>query len=261
MHIEDYFDSHAHLSGDASYEQVEALLERAWEAGVRGVANICTDSETLRRGLELSKKYPWVYQTASTTPHDVAKEGAENFDFIATTARAGGLVAVGETGLDYFYAHSPQEIQQEFFRRYIDLSLETDLPLIIHCRDAFKDLYKILDEKYSKIRKERAGILHCFTGTLEEAKAGIERGWLVSFSGIVTFKKSVELKEVARELPLEKIVIETDTPYLAPQSHRGQPNEPAFMVETACCLAEIKGIDEAELVRATSRNARTLFGV
>lgn len=256
-----YIDSHAHLTSPEVYERADQILTEAWKVGIRNIVNICTDVETLDKGFELTQRYPWVSLTAATTPHDVARDGEAHFEHIAQAARNGRLVAVGETGLDYYYAHSPKEIQQQFFRRYINLALETNLPLVIHCRDAFEDLYKILDEKYTPLRKERVGVLHCFTGTLEEALEGIRRGWMVSFSGIVTFKKSVELKEVAKALPLKHLLIETDTPFLAPQSRRGQPNQPAFIVETARCLAELRGVSEEEIVEATARNARSLFAI
>lgn len=256
-----YTDSHAHLTNESVYGDIDALLSRAQKAGVDTVINICTDIDTLEKGLELAKRYPWIYNTASTTPHDVEKEGEEVFPIVAKAAREGNLVAIGETGLDYYYTHSPREIQKEFLKRYLHLALECNLPVVIHCRDAFEDFFSILDAEYTPNGKHAPGALHCFTGTFEEAKEVIKRGWYLSLSGIVTFKRSEELREVAKMVPLDQLLIETDTPYLAPQKHRGKPNEPAYVVETAKLIADIKGILPKELGEATSANAAKLFNL
>jgi TatD DNase family protein len=248
-------DSHAHLTSDEVYPEIDSVLARAQEAGVSALINICTDAVTLERGLLLRKRVPWVYNVASTTPHDVATEGEKLFDLMAGHARSGDLVAVGETGLDSHYTHSPKELQQEFLRRYLRLALECRLPVVIHCREAFSDLFRILDEEYAGA----PGVLHCFTGTLEEAKRVLERGWAISLSGIVTFKKSTALREIIPHIPLQQLLIETDTPYLAPQSKRGQQNEPAFLPEIAALVAFVKGVSVEEVVQATSQNARNLF--
>jgi len=253
----EYLDSHAHLTSPAVYPEVEALLKEAQEAGVTKIVNICTDAETLERGMKLEQRFPWVKNAAATTPHDVDKEGEALFPMMAEHARSGKLVAVGETGLDYHYNHSKPETQKHFLRRYLQLALECRLPVVIHCREAFNDFFRILDEEYP----EGPGVLHCFTGTVEEAKKLVERGWMVSFSGIVTFKKSEELREAARIVPIEQLLIETDTPYLAPQSRRGKPNRPAYIVETAGCLAELKGIQPEQLTGATKANAEKLFRI
>lgn len=256
-----YFDSHAHLTSDAVYEHVHDLIQRAQAAGVHSIVNICTDPKTLQRGLELAKQYPWIYQAAATTPHDVEKEGAEVFDLMAHHARAGDLKAVGEIGLDYYYQHSNRQIQQEFLRRYLHLALECKLPVVIHCREAFADFFTILDAEYVVKGRHAPGVLHCFTGTAAEAEEVLKRGWMLSLSGIVTFKKSQTLQEVAKMVPLEQLLIETDTPYLAPQAHRGKTNEPAFLIETAGFIAHLKGISIEQLAQATTENARQLFNV
>lgn len=254
-----YFDSHAHLTSEAVYGNLEELLARAQTAGVKQVVNVCTDLLTLERGLELAKIHPWIYQAGATTPHDVEKEGKAVFEVFAKSARNGQFHAVGETGLDYFYEHSNREIQKEFLRRYLHLALECSLPVIIHCRNAFSDFFEILDAEYTMNGKVGPGVLHCFTGTMAEAEEVIKRGWMLSLSGIVTFKKSVELHQVAKVVPLENLLIETDTPYLAPQKYRGKVNEPSFVVETASFLAGLKNISVEELAQATSDNARKLF--
>ncbi len=252
-------DSHAHLTSDAVFGDIDAVLTRAHAAGVTTIINICTNGKELERGLELSQRYPWVHHAAATTPHDVDKEGEAEFPFIASQARAGHLVAIGETGLDYYYKHSSPDKQKEFLRRYLHLALECRLPIVIHCREAFADFFEILDKEYIINGHHGPGVLHCFTGTLAEAKQVIERGWYLSLSGIVTFKKSTDLQEVAKIVPLNQLLIETDTPYLAPQSHRGKPNEPAFVLETAACIAALRGVPTHEILHATTENARQLF--
>ena len=163
---------------------------------------------------------------------------------------------VGETGLDYHYAHSPKEVQQRFLKKYLLLAAETGLPVIFHCREAFTDLFALVDAEYPK---KAPAILHCFTGTLEEAEKVLERGWYLSLSGIVTFKKSEALREVAKRVPLSQLLIETDAPYLAPHSRRGKPNEPSFLVETAACIAQAKGVPVEEIALASASNAKKLF--
>lgn len=249
-------DSHAHLTSDALYPHVDDLLQRARGAGIESIVNICTDPITLERGLELQMRYPWVYNAAATTPHDVEKEGESAFEVMAKAARTKRLVAVGETGLDYYYEHSPKELQKEFTRRYLALAAECHLPVVIHCRDAFADFFQLLDAAEAV-----PGVLHCFTGTVDEAQEVIKRGWYVSFSGIVTFKKSELLRDAARIVPLENLLIETDAPYLAPQKHRGKQNEPAFIQETAKLLAEIKQVSVEQLITTTQNNAKKLFKI
>jgi TatD DNase family protein len=256
MKIE-YIDSHAHLSSSDLVDQVDGMIQRALEAGVSKIINICTDPETLEKGLLLRSKYPFIYNTASTTPHDVEAEGESVFPLIEKHAKQGDLVAIGETGLDYHYKHSSPEIQKHFFRRYLQLALECHLPVVIHCRDAFADFFKIIDSDY----KNAPGVLHCFTGTLDEAEEVIKRGWYLSLSGIVTFKKSEELREVAKKVPLEQLLIETDTPYLAPQSKRGKTNEPSYVPEIAQCIATVKNIPVEEVARVTKSNAERLFRI
>ena len=252
-----FIDSHAHLTCDKLYPEVDELLARAQEGGAEAIINICTDESSLERGLELAKRYPWVYNVGSTTPHDVATLGEKEWGLFEAAARSGSLVAIGETGLDYYYDHAPRALQQEFLKRYFELALELNLPVVIHCRDAFDDLFKIADMGYDSERL----LLHCFTGTPEEARQALDRGWTISFSGIVTFKRSSELREAAALVPPERMLVETDSPYLAPQSKRGKVCEPAFALETLECLAGIKGMSGAELGRITGDNARRFFGL
>lgn len=256
-----YIDSHAHLTSESVFDQVSQILERASQAGIASIINICTDDVTLERGIALAKIYPWVFNVASTTPHDVEKEGEKLFPLMEKHARAGDLVAVGETGLDYYYQHSDRDLQKHFLRRYLHLALDTQLPVVIHCREAFADFFQILDSEYVVNGRHAPGVLHCFTGTISEAEEVLKRGWYLSLSGIVTFKKSEALQEVAKMVPLDQLLIETDTPYLAPQSKRGKMNEPAYVIETAAFIASLKGIDVEALAAATCANAQKLFNL
>jgi len=255
------FDSHAHLTSDQIFSDVEDVLNRARDAGVDKIVNICTCDVTLKRGLDLRKKYDWIYNVASTTPHDVVKDGERLFPLMAKHARNGSLAAVGETGLDYYYHDESKELQQHFLRKYFTLALETRLPVVIHCRDAFDDFFQILDESYMVEGFHAPGVLHCFTGTLQDAQEVISRGWYLSLSGIVTFKRSEELREVAKIVPLNQLLIETDTPYLAPQAYRGKRNEPAYLIETAQLIADVQGIPLEHLIDVTYQNACRFFNI
>ena len=247
-------DTHAHLTSQEVLPHLEGILQRAQAVGICRILNICTDPKSLEEGLALEKRVPWIRNAGATTPHDVEKEGEGCFGAFAKAAYEGKLVAIGETGLDYYYEHSNRSLQQEFLKRYLHLATECKLPVIFHCRDAFDDLFAIVDQSKFPNR----AILHCFTGTKEDARKAVERGWMISFSGILTFRKSEALREVAQQVPLEHLLIETDTPYLAPQSQRGKMNEPSFIVETAKHLAALKGISLEQLAEITKENAEIL---
>jgi TatD DNase family protein len=251
-----YVDSHAHLGDDRLYPISKELLERAASSNVEGVVNICTDVKTLERGMELAKTLkPKIVLSAATTPHDVEHEGESFFKEVEQAALEQKLHAIGETGLDYYYEHSPKELQKKYLLQYFYLALRAKLPLIFHCREAFDDLFSMADQEYKNSR----AVLHCFTGTLAEAKKVLERGWKISFSGIITFKKSESLREIVRYVPLDSMFIETDAPYLAPQSKRGEVNEPSFVLETAKMIADIKKLPVEEIAKATTENAKAFF--
>ncbi|MBM3201375.1 MAG: TatD family deoxyribonuclease [Chlamydiae bacterium] len=216
------------MTDDSLWPNVDDYLEIAQKAGVRAIININTDVTTLQRGIELNKKYPFFYNAAATTPHDTEKWGEKDFFIFEKAARNKDLIA-----------------------------LELSLPVIIHCRDAFHDLFKIADEEYI----DHPLVLHCFTGTKEEIQECAKRGWFVSFSGIVTFKKSIELRETLHFLPLDRLLIETDAPYLAPQSHRGKLNHPAYIVETAEVIAKELSLSLEEVGMIASKNACCCFGL
>jgi TatD DNase family protein len=249
-------DSHAHLTAPEVLARLPAILKRAEDAQIGQIINICTDVQSLEAGIALHERYPWIYNAGATPPHDVDREGEAAFAAFARAARSHQLVAIGETGLEYFHKHSKKETQQKFLIRYLHLAVECHLPVIFHCRDAFEDLFAIADREYPQ---NAPAVVHCFTGNREDARRIVDRGWLIAFSGILTFKNSQPLREVAREIPLECLLIETDAPYLAPQSKRGQPNEPSYLVETAECLAAIKKMPVNDLAQIITENARRFF--
>lgn len=253
-----FFDSHAHLSVENVYEDIENILQRAFSANVLGITNICVDAKSLRNGLALAEKYPQIYNAGATTPHDVESLGEKEFSLFEEAAEKKKLVAIGETGLDYYYKHSPEKLQQRFLVKYLHLATRHNLPVIFHCRDAFDDLFSITDAEYPK---EQKAILHCFTGSSKEAEKVVERGWYLSLSGIVTFPKSTELREIAKFVPMEHILLETDTPYLAPKSKRGKQNEPSYIRETAEVVAKEKNISIEDLAYITWQNACRCFNI
>lgn len=250
-------DAHAHLTHTEDPE-LEARLQRAQEANVRAIINVCTDAQDLERGLLLSRRVssPRIYTVASITPHDAAKEMPDFVSLIEQAIEEKSLVAIGETGLDYHYYQETKEKQKERLRFFIRLAQKVHVPIVIHCRDAFDDLFQIFDEE-----PKAQVMIHCFTGTLVEAEKALSRGWYLSFSGIVTYPKSKELQEVASKVPLDKILLETDSPYLAPQKYRGRPNEPAHIVETARLIASLRNIPVEELCTACYRNTCQLFAL
>jgi TatD DNase family protein len=250
-----FIDTHAHLTSEQILPIVNEVLARAKENGIEKIVNICTDENSLKEGLLLHENVPWVFNAAATTPHDVALEGASFFPIVERKANEGKLIAIGETGLDYFYEHSNRQEQQKYLSLYFSLARQTKLPLIFHCRDAFADLFAMADQEYHGY----PAIVHCFTGNFDEAKGALDRGWYLSISGIVTFKKSQALKEIANYIPLDRLLVETDAPYLAPQNHRGKPNEPSYLPQTAQAIADAKGIALEKIALATAENAQRFF--
>lgn len=229
-----YIDSHAHLTGEGySDEAIHAMIKKAHESGVERIVNICTDKASFERALALALPD----NVAAIPPHDVhlSQDLLEEY-FLLIEKQGESLLAIGETGLDQVNAEGLLEVQIGWFKRHIQLAEKYQKPLVIHCRNAFKELFSVLDD----VRYQGPLLLHCFTGTEEEASELVRRGYLLSFSGILTFKKSEELRAIARRVPLKNIVIETDAPWLAPQSKRGQINEPANVIEVADTLRALK---------------------
>lgn len=256
-------DSHAHLTSPELWPEIEAVLARALAAGVSSIMNITTSMEELQLGLGLSDRFDWIYQVGGVHPHDAGPASEEHYTAVEKYAALGKLQAIGETGLDYHYKNASPQNQQEFLKRHLQLALRHRLPVVIHCREAFADFFDILDREY-KMGEDgdyAPGVLHCFTGTMDEAKEVIKRGFYLSFSGIVTYKKSDQLREVAKMIPLERLLIETDAPFLAPQSKRGKRNEPAYVREVAEVIAAVKNVTLAQLAEITTANAKRLFSL
>ncbi len=253
-------DSHAHLDMDRFDADRDAVIERARAQGVHTIVSLAMidEADSYRKALELVEERG-LYTAVGCHPHDAKifdDKGGE--DLVRELAGRPGVIAVGEIGLDYHYNLSTPEEQQDVFRRQIRLARDLELPVVVHHRDAEEDLLRILDEE--RVADVR-GVLHSFTASLETAEAAIAQGFLISFSGIVTFKNAAALQDVARRLPLDKLLVETDCPYLAPVPHRGKRNEPVFVRETAAFLAKLRGTSEDEVERATDDNFREFFGI
>jgi TatD DNase family protein len=254
-------DSHAHLDHQDFASDLEAVLARARAAGVARIVTVGTDLESSRRCLALCETWPgYLHATAGVHPHDAAAASEEDLEALEALAREQvEIVAVGEVGLDYHYDLSPRPVQQERFARQVALAREIGKPLVIHVREAHDDAVAILRESWGA--PPIHGVLHCFTGDLEQARVCVELGLHVSFSGIVSFPKAREIQQAAAWVPADRLLCETDAPYLAPVPHRGKRNEPAFVARTAEVLAGLRGETVEALVRSTGANACALFGL
>lgn len=249
-----WIDVHTHLNMlEVSPEQALADCKAA---GVDGVITIGTEPKDHPIVLELAKKfYPQVYCTLGVHPHEAELFTPEVDQFIVANADRPEVVAIGEIGLDYYYDNAPREVQKVAFRRQLEISIQKNLPVEIHTRDAEQDTADILAEYGGKVR----GILHCFTGTQWLADQALKLGLDISISGVATFKKADELREVVRHVPLDRLHVETDAPFLAPMPHRGKKNVPAYVIHTAEVVAQIKGVTMDELKAATRQNAQRTF--
>ncbi|MDP2205266.1 MAG: TatD family hydrolase [Alphaproteobacteria bacterium] len=253
-------DSHCHLDyPDFAEEGVAEIVGRARSAGVQQMLTICTQIAHFDRIRAVADAFPYIHCTVGTHPHHAAEEAEVSLstaDIVALT-KLPKVAGIGETGLDYYYDYAPRDVQQRVFENHIAAGLETDLPLVIHTRDAEEDTMRILREAgQGKAR----GVMHCFSGTKWLAEQALDIGFYISFSGIITFKKAEELREVVRRTPLDRILVETDSPYLAPVPKRGKRNEPSFVVHTARMVAELKGVSYEDIVHQTGENFFNLFG-
>jgi len=254
-------DSHAHLDSADFDADRDDTLRRAQEAGVRALLTVGTGRrlDEIRGALRLSTQHDWIYAAAGIHPHDAKDFGEADFATLAQWMSEPRVIAWGEIGLDYHYDHSPREVQARVFRRQLELARAAKRPVIIHCRDAWQDCLRILESDWRS--SALGGILHCFSGTLAEARRGLDMGFLVSFAGNATYPKAQGLRDVAREIPLENLLIETDCPYLAPQPHRGRRNEPAYVAEVARTLATVRNLAPDEVAAATAANFLRFFGL
>ncbi len=259
-----WIDSHCHLNHPRIKEAgtPEALIKRAKTAGIGGLLTICCRiHEEMDTLLEITNMHDNVWCSIGTHPHDSAPKEEENItedDIIKRANNHDKIIGIGETGLDYYYEHSPREDQQKAFRKHIRAAQKTGLPLIIHTRDAEDDTMNILRDEGACDGKTKV-LMHCFSSNKTLAQQSIEAGFYMSFSGMITFKKNDELREIVKSVPLERLLIETDAPFLAPEPRRGQINEPAFVVHTGQYIADLYNLTEQELAKHSTDNFFALF--
>ncbi|MBI1791153.1 MAG: TatD family hydrolase [Acidobacteria bacterium] len=248
-------DSHCHLDNAQFAADREAVIDRARKAGVEWMLAVGTGEgpPDLRAGLRLAEAHPFILATVGVHPHDAAKATEETFTELRALLDQPKVVALGEIGLDYHYDFSPRQVQREIFLRQLTLAEEAGKPIVIHTREAWPDTLEILRENW---RGE--GIFHCFTGDAGQAREALNLGFHLAFGGVLTFPKAQEVREAARMVPLDHLLVETDAPYLAPVPHRGKRNEPAFLVNTVQRVAEVRGDTAAEIAEATIANFERL---
>ncbi len=254
-----FFDSHTHVNLPAFDADRNEVLERARNANVMNMLNVvmAPDPTTVQEACDLIRNTEGMIGSIGVHPHDAKLFTSKSLDSLRNVLNQSFMKAVGEIGLDFYYDNSPRKEQIRCFQDQLDLALEENYPVIIHCRDAFVQTYEEIQKR--DVFRSVGGVFHCFTGNAEEAEKVVELGGHVSFSGILTFKKSETLREAAERVPLDRLLIETDAPFLSPSPYRGKRNEPAHVVEVAKALAQIKKVSLEELANQTNENALTLF--
>jgi TatD DNase family protein len=252
-------DSHAHLEFPQFDEDRDAMLERARAAGIETLLAIGsgTGPDRLNAAIPFAEQHDWVYATVGIHPHEAKLASEAHFEKLDELAKHPRVIAWGEMGLDYYYDHSPRDVQQQVFLRQLGQARAAKLPIVIHCRDAWPDTLETIEKDWRS--SGLGGIFHCFTGTLDEAKHGLDMGFMISFAGNVTYKKMQHLREVAKELPLDRMLTETDSPFLPPEGKRGKRNEPANVVEVAQALGNVRNLPGEEVAAATAANFRRFF--
>ncbi|MGO4890204.1 TatD family hydrolase [Anaerobacillus sp. MEB173] len=252
------FDTHVHLNADQFDEDYEQVIERARNEGVSNMVVVGFDLKTIKKAMALVEQYDDIYAVVGWHPVDAIDFTEEDLKWIEQLATHPKVVGLGEMGLDYHWDKSPKEIQKEVFRKQIRLAKKVKLPIVIHNRDASLDIVTILKEEGAH---EVGGIMHCFGGSIEIARECMDMNFYISFGGPVTFKNAKKPKEVAKEIPMDRLLIETDCPYLAPHPYRGKRNEPAYVKLVAEQIAELKGISLEELAQKTTDNAKKIFDI
>jgi TatD DNase family protein len=253
-------DSHAHIQGKEYAGEVEAVIERARTAGVEKIIVVggAGDMSSNTEAVALAARFENVYATVGMHPHDAKDVSAEDLAKLRELTVHSKVVAVGETGLDYYYSHSPHDVQRRVFTQFIYMARETRLPIVVHEREAAVESAELLRREGAG---ELRGVIHCFTGDYNAARAYLDLGFYLSFTGIITFKNAEPLREVVRRVPLERMLVETDSPYLTPVPHRGKRNEPAYVRWVAEMIARIKAICLEEVAETTTGNAAALFKI
>lgn len=249
-------DTHAHLNDEKFNEDRAEVIKRAKEVGVETIINIGYNRETILSTIELVEQYDFIFGAVGWHPNDAHEMKEEDFDWLKEITQHPKILAIGEIGLDYYWDFAPKEVQQEIFRKQIQLAKQVNLPIIIHDRDAHQDICSILREEGAK---DVGGIIHSFSGSMEMAKECIDLGFYISFSGPVTFKNAKKPKEVATHIPIDRILLETDSPYLTPEPYRGKRNESAYVKFVATKIAELRGMDVEEIAQITTRNANQIL--
>ena len=254
-----FLDSHCHLDDSDFDADRDAVIERARAAGLKYLVTIgCGKGpDDLGVGIPIAARHDWVYTTVGIHPHEAARTEERHFAELRAATGEPKVIAIGEIGLDYFYNHSPRETQEQVLIRQLEMAREVKLPIVVHCRDAWAELGQITEQHWRTCGL--GGILHCFTGTREDAFRFLDQGFWVSFAGNVTFKKAENLREVARAIPLDRLLTETDSPYLAPAPNRGKRNEPAYVVEVTRALAALHGVSMEEMGGQAVENFEKFF--
>jgi TatD DNase family protein len=249
-------DSHAHIDDPRFDGDRDAILQRAWDGGVRKILTIGNGAgpDQMSCGIPIAEAHDWIFTSVGVHPHDASRVEERHYDLIGELAKHPKVLAIGETGLDYYYDNSPRDVQRHVFRRQLALARTLDLPVIIHSREADEDTERILEEE-APLR----GVIHCFTSGDRLADFAVDIGFLISFSGIVTFPKSQALAGIARRIPADRVLVETDCPYLAPVPHRGKRNEPSFVVDTARFVADLRSASFDDMSAQTSANFDRVF--
>lgn len=253
-------DTHAHLDAEQFAGDLPAVLQRAAAAGVAQIVTVATTAQDSAACVELASRHPALFATVGIQPNHVAEAAPNDWDEVVRLVTAPKVVAVGETGLDRYWDRAPFPLQEDYFARHLELARKHRLAVVIHCREAEADVVGMLRDDYERNGPVKA-VMHSFTGDAATAQACVEMGLHVSFAGMLTYKSAADLREVAKTIPLDRLLVETDSPYLAPVPLRGKRNEPANVVHTAACLADLHGIAPEVLAEQTTRNARALFGL
>jgi TatD DNase family protein len=251
-------DTHTHLNAPQFDEDRQAVIARALDAGVSRMINIGFNRETIPTSMRLAVDYEFIYTAVGWHPQDAISMLPEDLEWIEELCKHPKTVAIGEIGLDYYWDTSPKEIQQQVFREQIRLARRIGKPIIIHNRDAHEDIVRLLKEEHAS---DVGGVMHCFSGSQENAKQCLDMNFFISFGGPITFKNAKQPKEVLHKVPMDRLLLETDCPYLTPHPHRGKRNEPSYVTLVAESAAEIKQISYEEISEITTKNAKTLFGI
>lgn len=252
------FDTHVHVNARQFLDDREEVIERAFAAGVKQMVVVGFDEETIKLAIEIADAYETIYAAVGWHPVDAIDYKEEHLDWLEELSAHPKVVALGEMGLDYHWDTSPKDVQEKVFRKQIQLAKKVNMPIIIHNREATEDVIRILQEEDAQ---SIGGIMHCYSGTVEQLQPCLEMNFYISLGGPVTFKNAHETKEVAKNVPLDRLLIETDAPYLAPHPYRGKRNEPAYVTLVAKQIAELKGMDYEEVCKITTENALRLFRI